>query len=83
MPREAEDTPSLKVFKTRPDGALGSLIWWRVSLSIVKELELDGLLRSISTQIILWFYDNMILWLYDSMIENICKSTKGKIIAFF
>jgi len=28
MPREAVDTPSLEVLKTRLDGALGSLSWW-------------------------------------------------------
>ena len=28
LPREVVDAPSLKVFKARLDGALGSLAWW-------------------------------------------------------
>ncbi|GAB0191025.1 triadin [Grus japonensis] len=32
LPREAVDAPSLEVFKARLDGALGNLVWWRVSL---------------------------------------------------
>ena len=28
LPAEVVDAPSLKVFKTRLDGALGSLAWW-------------------------------------------------------
>ena len=32
LPREAVDAPSLEVFKARLDGALGSLVWWEVSL---------------------------------------------------
>ena len=34
LPREAVDAPSLEVFKVRLDGALGSLVWWEVSLPI-------------------------------------------------
>ena len=34
LPREAVDAPSLEVFKARLDGALGSLGWWEVSLSM-------------------------------------------------
>lgn len=32
LPREAVDAPSLEVLKARLDGALGSLVWWDVSL---------------------------------------------------
>ncbi len=29
---EAVDAPSLAVFKARLDGAVGDLVWWKVSL---------------------------------------------------
>jgi len=32
LPREAVDAPSLEVFKTRLDGALSNLGWWKMSL---------------------------------------------------
>ena len=32
LPREAVAAPSLEGFKTRLDGALGNLGWWKVSL---------------------------------------------------
>ena len=32
LPREAVDTPSLGVFKIRLDGALSTLVWWKMSL---------------------------------------------------
>jgi len=32
LPRETVDAPSLKVFKARFDGALGSLSWWGTAL---------------------------------------------------
>jgi len=32
LPREAVDVPSLAVFKSRLDGVLSSLVWWKVSL---------------------------------------------------
>ena len=32
LPREAVAAPSLAVFKARLDGALSSLVWWKVSL---------------------------------------------------
>jgi len=41
--REVVDAPSLKRFKNRLDGALGSLIWWLATLSDVRRLELDDL----------------------------------------
>ena len=32
LPREVVDAPSLEAFKARPDVALGSLVWWLVTL---------------------------------------------------
>ena len=34
LPKEAVDAPSLKAFKARLDVALGSLVWWLVTLHI-------------------------------------------------
>jgi len=41
LPREAVDAPSLEVLKARLDGAFGNLVWWKVSLLMAGELELD------------------------------------------
>jgi len=43
LPREAVAAPSLAVSKARLDGALSSLVWWKVSLLIARVLELDDL----------------------------------------
>jgi len=32
LPREAVAAPSLEVFKSRLEGALSNLVWWKVSL---------------------------------------------------
>jgi len=32
LPREAVDAPSLKLFRARLDGALSTLVWWKMSL---------------------------------------------------
>jgi len=34
LPEEAVDAPSLEAFKARLDVALGSLVWWLVTLHI-------------------------------------------------
>ena len=34
LPKEAVDAPSLEAFKVRLDVALGSLVWWLVTLHI-------------------------------------------------
>ena len=34
LPKEVVDASSLEVFKARPDVALGSLVWWLVTLHI-------------------------------------------------
>ena len=39
LPREAVAAPSLAVFKARLDGALSSLVWWKVSLLMAGDLE--------------------------------------------
>ena len=36
FPREAVAAPSLEVFKARLDGALSSLVWWKVSLPMAE-----------------------------------------------
>ncbi|GAB0188946.1 mitochondrial enolase superfamily member 1 [Grus japonensis] len=43
LPREVVDAPSLEVFKTRLDEALGNMVQWRVSLPTAGGLELDNL----------------------------------------
>ena len=43
LPREAVDGSSLAVFKTRLDGALSNLVYWKVSLLMVEGLELGDL----------------------------------------
>ena len=43
LPGEAVGAPSLEVFKARLDGALGSLSWWVMSLSMAGGLELESL----------------------------------------
>ena len=43
LPREVVDAPSLAVFKARLDGALGNLVWWKVSLPMAGGVELDDL----------------------------------------
>ena len=43
LPREAVAAPSLVVFKTRLDGALSNLVWWKTSLLMAGGLEPDDL----------------------------------------
>jgi len=43
LPREAVAAPSLAVFKARLDGALSTLVWWKVSLPMAGRLEPDDL----------------------------------------
>ena len=38
---EAVDAPSLEAFKARLDVALGSLVWWLVTLHMAGGLKLD------------------------------------------
>jgi len=41
LPREAVDAPSLEVLKARLDRALGSLVWWKVSLPMAYERKIN------------------------------------------
>ena len=41
MPKEVVDAPSLEAFKARLDVALGSLVWWLVTLHIAGGLKLN------------------------------------------
>ena len=41
MPKEVVDAPSLEAFKARLDVALGSPVWWLVTLHIAGGLKLD------------------------------------------
>ena len=41
MPKEVVTAPSLEAFEARLDVALGSLVWWLVTLHISRGLELD------------------------------------------
>jgi len=43
LPREAVSSPSLAVLKARLDGALSSLLWWKMSLLMAGGLEPDNL----------------------------------------
>jgi len=43
LPREVVAAPSLAVFKARLDGALSTLVWWKVSLLMARGLEPDAL----------------------------------------
>jgi len=43
LPREAVAAPCLAVFKARLDGALSSLVQWKLSLPVAGELETGDL----------------------------------------
>jgi len=42
LPKEVVDAPSLEAFKARLDVALGSLVWWLVTLHTAGGLKLDA-----------------------------------------
>jgi len=58
LPKEVVDTPSLEAFKTRLDVALGSLVWWWMTLHVAGRVELDGHCGPFQPRP---FYDSMIL----------------------
>ena len=58
LPKEAVDAPSLEAFKARLDVALGSLVWWLVTLHIAGGLKLDDHCGAFQPRS---FYDSMIL----------------------
>ena len=43
LPKEVVDAPSLEAFKARLDVALGSLVWWLVTLHIAGGLKFNDL----------------------------------------
>jgi len=53
------DAPSLEAFKARLDVALGSLVWWLVTLQIAGGLKLDDHCGPFQPRP---FYDSMILY---------------------
>jgi len=57
LPREAVAAPSLAVFKARLDGALSTLVWWKMSLLMAGGLEPDDLEGPFQPKS---FYDSMI-----------------------
>ena len=58
LPKEAVDAPSLEAFKARLDVALGSLVWWLVTLHIAGGLKLSDHCGPFKPRP---FYDSMIL----------------------
>ena len=56
--KEAVDAPSLEAFKARLDVALGSLVWWLVTLHIAGGLKPDDHCGPFQPRP---FYDSMIL----------------------
>jgi len=57
LPREAVAAPSLAGFKARLDGALSTLVWWKMSLLMAGELERDDLQGPFQPKP---FYDSLI-----------------------
>ena len=58
LPKEAVDVLSLESFKARLDVALGSLVWWLVTLHIAGGLKVDDLCGPCQPRS---FYDSVIL----------------------
>jgi len=61
LPKEVVDAPSLQAFKARLDVALGSLVYWLVTLHIAGGLKLDDHHASFQPRSVL-IYDSMILF---------------------
>ena len=59
LPKEAVDAPSLEAFKASLDVALGSLVWWLVTLHIAGGLKLDDHYDPLQPRP---FCDSMVLW---------------------
>ena len=62
MPREVVDAPSLEAFKARLDVALGSLVWWLVTLPIAGGLKLGDHCGPFQPRP---FYDCMIIFAHN------------------
>ena len=67
MPKEAVDAPSLEAFMARLDVALGSLVWWLVTLHAAVGLKLDDHCGPFQPRP---FYDSMILHQYTWQSQN-------------
>ena len=63
LPKEVVDAPSLEAFKARLDVALGSLVWWLVTLHIAGGLKLDDHCGPFQPRT---FYDPMVSWSQSS-----------------
>ena len=68
LPKEAVDAPSLEAFKARLDVALGSLVWWLVTLHIAGGLKLIDHCGPFQPR---QFYDSMISF-YPAVAKIIC-----------
>ena len=77
--------PSLAVFKARLDGAWSTLGWWKGSLPMAGGLK--GSIRSLPTQIVLWFCITNILRLinriatpreHKNQIKEVIRSLKSR-----
>jgi len=55
LPREVVDAPSLEVFKSRLDGDLNNLVYWKVCLQLAGGVGIRQSFRSLPTQTILCF----------------------------
>ena len=79
LPKEVVDAPSLEAFKARLDVALGSLLWWLVTLHIAGGLKLDDHCGPFQPRPV---YDSMILnltfWLLPIR-EMVHYSTLGDV----
>jgi len=54
--------PSLAVFKARLDGALSTLLWWKMSLPVAWGLELDHLEGPLQPKPFYDFYEGHLYW---------------------
>ena len=59
LPKEVVDAPSLEAFKARLDVALGSLVWWLVTLHIAEGLKLHDRYGPFQPRP---FCESMVLW---------------------
>ena len=68
LPKEVVDAPSLEAFKARLDVALGSLVWWLVTLHTAGGVKLDGHCGPFQPRP---FYDSIHIKLITNM-ETLC-----------
>jgi len=62
LPNKVVDAPSLEAFKARLDVALGSLVWWLMTLPVAEELKLDDHYGPSQPRS---FYDSMMIHFLD------------------